>query len=118
MPSTRARKGGVTGQRGRILDIFRQISQFKPETRTPVTSSSIWALVSISYFLNYDPRIQLRTRNIELCKKDLRIVNFWKRISDKSLNYQETINSYFIHKCFIIVKVLAFEILSILLGRF
>ena len=37
MPSTRARKGGVTSQEGGILDIFRQISEFQPETQTPST---------------------------------------------------------------------------------
>ena len=93
MHSTRARKGGLT------------------------SSSSISALASISFFLKNDPRIKLRTRNIELCKKDLRIVNFGKHISDKSIHYQEIFHSYFIHKRFIIVKQLAFENLSIFLWR-
>ena len=54
---------------------------------------------------------------LSFVKKDLRIVNFGKHISDKSLYHQETFNIYFIHKRFIIVKLLAFEILSIFLGR-
>ena len=37
MPSTRARKGGVTSQKGGILDIFRQISELQPQTQTPST---------------------------------------------------------------------------------
>ena len=60
--------------------------------------------------------LNLELEILSFVKKDLRIVNFGKHISDKSIHYQEIFNSYFIHKRFIIVKQLAFEILSVFLG--
>ena len=61
--------------------------------------------------------LNLELEILSFVKKDLRIVNFGKHISDKSIHYQEIFHSYFIHKRFIIVKQLAFENLSIFLWR-
>ena len=57
--------------------------------------------------------LNLELEILSFVKKDLRIVNFGKHISDKSIHYQEIFHPYFIHKRFIIVKQLAFENLSI-----
>ena len=73
--------------------------------------------------LSHNFLIMIQEFNLELkilsfLKKIFFTVNFWKRISDKSLYHQETIKSYSIHKRFIFVKLLAFENLSVFLGRF
>ena len=60
--------------------------------------------------------LNLELEILSFVKKDLRIVNFGKHISDKSIHYQEIFHSYFIHKRFIILKQIAFEIISIFLG--
>ena len=65
MHSTRARKGGLT------------------------SSSSISALASISFFfLRMIQELNLELEILSFAEKDLRIVNFGKHISDKSIHYQ------------------------------